>query len=293
MTPKIGLFAVILAVAVIPLAGIALFAGAIAVPKLLCLVTIGLVGMAVTANQLVSRADGCRRSFPVEESTRIYEGTLVFVNAAGYADDDTATGANRFAGISIREVDNSSGADAALNCEVWRDGVFLLTGTGFAQTSVGRDAYATDNYTVTGAPSASGVRIGQIVGYVSSTQVYVEIDTDDASETSTVQTKTADYTVTVADSGRTFSTAGAGGTVVFAMPAAVPGLRYRFYVGAAQELRIDPNGTETISLPSNGVAGAAGKYLTANAAGETVAIECVVAGTWSVFGYTGTWTAEA
>lgn len=250
--------------------------------------------MAVTANQLISRQEGCRASYPIEEACRIYEGTLVFVNAAGYADDDTATGANRFAGIAVKEFDNSSGADGAMECEVYRKGVFLLTGTGFAQTSVGRVAFATDNYTVTAAPSASGVRIGTIVKYVSSTKVYVDIDTDADDEilTGTVQTKTADYTVTVADSGRTFSTAGASGTVVFTLPAAVPGLRYRFRVGAAQELRIDPDGTETISLPSTGVPGAAGKYLTANAAGETVDIQCDVAGTWSVYGYTGTWTAE-
>lgn len=293
MTPKYGLIALIVAIAVVPLAGLALLAAGVAVPKLIGLVTLGLVGMAVTANQMISRQDSGRKSLPMEEATTIYEGTLVFINAAGYADDDTGTGANRFGGIAVKSFDNSTGADGGLTCEVFSEGIFLLTGTGFAQTSVGRDAYATDNYTVTGAPSASGVRIGKIVAYVSSTKVWVEIDTDAKIPASTVQTKTADYTVTVADSGRTFSTAGASGTVVFAMPAAVPGLRYRFYVGAAQELRIDPNGTETISLPSTGVAGAAGKYLTANAAGETVDIECVVAGTWSVFGYTGTWTAEA
>lgn len=110
---------------------------------------------------------------------------------------------------------------------------------------------------------------------------------------SVVIPKTADYTVTVAESGRTFTTVGAAGTVVFSLPAAVLGLKYRFRVGAAQELRIDPNGSEVIALPSTGVAGAAGKYLTANADGETVDIECTKAGQWSVFGFTGTWTAEA
>lgn len=110
---------------------------------------------------------------------------------------------------------------------------------------------------------------------------------------SDVAAKTADYTVTKGDSGKTFTTVGAAGTVTFALPAALVGLRYRFRVGAAQELRLDPNGTETIALPLTGVQGAAGKYLTANADGETVDIECTKAGEWSVFGYTGTWTAEA
>ena len=108
-----------------------------------------------------------------------------------------------------------------------------------------------------------------------------------------VQAKTANYTVVaLTDNGATFSTDGAAGAVTFAMPVATVGQRYRFRVGAAQELRIDPNGTETIALPSTGVQGAAGKYLTADANGETVSIECTRTGQWSVFGFTGTWTAE-
>jgi len=247
--------------------------------------------MAVTANQLTKRQEGCRVSYPAA-AANLYEGSLAFINSAGYLDDDTATGANAFAGIVVAQCDNSGGSAGDLNAEVYAEGVFELTGTGFAQTSVGRAAFATDNYTITAAPSASGVYVGRIVGYVSSTKVLVSIEPIESAGASTVQTKTADYTVTAGDSGRTFTTNGASGTVVFSMPAAVPGLKYRFHVGAAQELRIDPNGTETISLPSTGVAGAAGKYLTANAAGETVDVECAVAGTWSVFGYTGTWTAE-
>lgn len=103
----------------------------------------------------------------------------------------------------------------------------------------------------------------------------------------------AGATLTADDSGTFHTNAGASGAIVLALPAAVPGMRFGFYVAVAQELRIDPNGTETISLPSTGVPGAAGKYLTANAIGETVELVCVVAGTWGVFGFTGTWTAEA
>lgn len=108
-----------------------------------------------------------------------------------------------------------------------------------------------------------------------------------------VEAHTASDTLTVNETGTVHTNTGASGAITLTLPAATVGLHYKFYVGAAQELRIDPNGTETISLPSTGVAGAAGKYLTANAAGETVSIFCPVAGTWAVLGYTGTWTSEA
>lgn len=107
-----------------------------------------------------------------------------------------------------------------------------------------------------------------------------------------VEAHTAGDTLTTAESGTVHTNAGASGAVTLVLPAAAVGLEYFFGVRAAQELRIDPNGTETISLPSTGVPGAAGKYLTADAIGETVHLVCVAAGTWAVMGYTGTWTAE-
>ena len=106
-----------------------------------------------------------------------------------------------------------------------------------------------------------------------------------------VEAHTADDTLTAAESGTTHTNAGASGAIALVLPPATVGLTYRFVVRAAQELRIDPDGTETISLPSTGVPGAAGAYLTANAIGESVELVCDTAGTWAVLGYTGTWTA--
>jgi hypothetical protein len=112
--------------------------------------------------------------------------------------------------------------------------------------------------------------------------------------TDRVLTKTADYTLTAIDcTGAICSNVGAAGTTVWSLPAALPGMSILARVGVAQQLRLEPIGSETISLPSTGVPGAAGKYLVADVIGETVWLICVVAGTWSVFGYTGTWTAEA
>lgn len=103
--------------------------------------------------------------------------------------------------------------------------------------------------------------------------------------------KTADYTVVLdVDNGKTFTNEGAGAAVTFALPAATVGQWYRFVVKAAQELRLDPNGTQTISLPT-GVQQAAGAYITANAVGERISIECVKAGEWDTTEDVGTWTA--
>jgi hypothetical protein len=105
----------------------------------------------------------------------------------------------------------------------------------------------------------------------------------------------ADATVAAADAYRNIhvSNAGASGAVTFALPAALAGMQVTAVVEAAQELRLDPDGTETIALPSSGVQGAAGKYLTANAVGENVSLVCLTDGTWEASNFTGTWTAEA
>ncbi len=98
--------------------------------------------------------------------------------------------------------------------------------------------------------------------------------------------------ITEAYSGGVFTNEGASGAAVFALGASAVGVELTFMVMAAQELRIDPSGTETIALPSTGAQGGAGKYLTANAVGEWVRLLCVKAGQWQVTGYLGTWEAE-
>lgn len=101
-----------------------------------------------------------------------------------------------------------------------------------------------------------------------------------------------DFTLTANDNGTAHTNTAATGVVVGNLPAATVGLRFTFGIGAAFALRINPSGSETISLPSNGVPGAAGKYLEADAVGESVDLICLVAGNWNVKGFTGTWSAE-
>jgi len=98
--------------------------------------------------------------------------------------------------------------------------------------------------------------------------------------------------ITEAYSGGIFTNEGASGAAVFALGPAAVGVELTFCVMTAQELRIDPSGTETIALPSSGAQGAAGKYLTADAVGEWVKLVCVKTGQWQVQGYAGTWAHE-
>jgi hypothetical protein len=83
-----------------------------------------------------------------------------------------------------------------------------------------------------------------------------------------------------------------GSAAVFNLPAALVGMEFYFYVLSAFALRINPDGNETIGLPSSGVQQAAGKYIEADAIGEYVHIMCFKAGQWETLDYRGTWTVE-
>lgn len=115
--------------------------------------------------------------------------------------------------------------------------------------------------------------------------------------------KTANYTVTYADSGSLFSNTGASGAITFTLPTAIVGMEYRFYVGAAFELRVDPGANDKHqygSLTGGIVSMADGEYLTSSSAGAFLHIICYDAAVgWVVMGDTaggvggiGAWTEQ-
>jgi hypothetical protein len=265
--------------------------------------------MALSAARTTSRGQvhGRTATDPVVSGSIIYDGALTAWNAAGtgFVPLDKTTTGLKFAGYAIRGGVGTAGDNAVVE----RRGTRWLPHAGTATAAmVGGMAYGDSDEKVTDVPPSQSGGFDHVIGRIididtATNEMKIDLEDSNAREVGDgiggvgsyglVEAKTGDYTVLAADHGKTFTTVGAAGTVTFAMPAAVLGHRNEFRVGAAQELRIDPNGTEVIALPSTGVAGAAGKYLTANADGETVEIECTKAGQWSVFGFTGTWTAEA
>lgn len=134
--------------------------------------------MAKTANQTMTRRDCGRRPISAAAATVLYGGCAAFLNAAGNAINTIGAGASVFAGI-VQEsgIDNSAGAAGDKSGWCYAEGVFLLTGSGFAQTDVGQRVYWTDNYTLT-LTAAGNVLAGTIEEVESSTQVWVDIETD-------------------------------------------------------------------------------------------------------------------
>lgn len=131
---------------------------------------------ALSDNKEVQRKDGVVLAHKVVGSDIIYRGALVKINADGYLAPCAAEAGAVFAGIAYEEVDNSSGSAGDEECRVYKEGVFLLEGSGFAQADVGEAVYASDDQTVTKTHAANLQRVGVIVEFESSTKVWVKIE---------------------------------------------------------------------------------------------------------------------
>lgn len=133
--------------------------------------------MAVTANQIVKRQgrDGKLASLPVAADAVIYEGTMVFEDAGGdFAGTVVENGS--FGGIAREYVDNTGGADAAKNVEVWTDGDFVLAmdTTSLAAADIGKPVYGVDNFTVS-ETATDLVPVGIIMKVLSTSSALVRI----------------------------------------------------------------------------------------------------------------------
>lgn len=226
---------------------------------------------------------------PVAADTVIDSGGLVARDASGNAVNAGSTVTGNVIGRSENGADNTGGAAGDESVLVER-GVFVLQLDATnppTKAHILKPVYATapDTVAYTGT-----CRAGILLGFDPGGLPIVDTSRADAPAVGGHDADGA--TLTVLDNGALISNLGAAGAATWVLPAALPGLEFHFAVKVAQQLRIDPNGNETIELPSTAAQGAAGKYLVADAIGEFIHLRCLVAGTWSVVASGGTWTAE-
>jgi len=213
--------------------------------------------------------------------------------AAGNALAAADTAGLRVLGRVEADADNSGGAAGAVNALI-KAGCFRWdnSATGvLSNVHLGKECFVENSSTVSSAPGTNGIVAG-IVRRVDSDGVWVD------TEHNLALTKGGAHdndgrALTAADSGKLFTNLGASGAIEFDLPPATVGLEFHFAVRLEAALRIDPDGVETIELPSTAAQGAAGKYLEADAINESITLRCIVAGTWSVARSAGTWTHQA
>lgn len=91
--------------------------------------------------------DGRRFGNPVAAATRIFDGAMVALNAAGDAIPAIPTAA-RMRGVALHEADNADGTAGAISVETDR-GPFLVANDGTVdRTHIGGDVFVVDDNTV-------------------------------------------------------------------------------------------------------------------------------------------------
>ncbi len=121
-------------------------------------------------------------AFGVATATTIYAGSLVAINASGYAVPASDSKALRVVGVARKQVVNS-GANGAKSVEVLQ-GTFLMENSAGADAVVLADlknaCYAADDQTVAQTPSADNSRpVAGIVEDVTSDGVFVRVGSFD------------------------------------------------------------------------------------------------------------------
>lgn len=131
---------------------------------------------ALTRDRATSYREGIEVEFPVAASTKIYAGSMVCVNADGYAAPAADTSGYRFVGVAMEQADNSSGANGALVVRLRRVGVFEFDAASLTQAKVGDAMYTVDDQTFADTAGVTNhVRAGVLAKYVSATKGWIDI----------------------------------------------------------------------------------------------------------------------
>lgn len=130
---------------------------------------------ALTSDRKTTYRKGIEIEYKVAAGAKIYAGSIVCVNASGYAAPGADTAGFKFVGIAGEQADNSSGANGDITVRVRRKGIFRLTASGMAITDICAAVKVSDDQTVA-KTTTNSVACGTIAEFISATQVGVDID---------------------------------------------------------------------------------------------------------------------
>jgi len=131
---------------------------------------------ALTANYDAERKDGLLVSYKVAAGVVIYKGSMVGLDAAGYAVPAADVASMAFVGVAYDKCDNAGGGAGDVAVRVWKDGTFKFARASASQSDLGKTAFVVDDNTVA-LSSSHGVAAGTIVEVPSADAVRVLIRT--------------------------------------------------------------------------------------------------------------------
>lgn len=133
---------------------------------------------ALTKDRNTKRRDGVQFNDPVAASTRIFAGSLVCLNASGFAVPGSTATTLKARGVAQEHVDNSTGGAGALRVET-RRGVFPFANSAatdeITRVDIGADAYIVDDQTVAKTHATNSRSVAGVIRDVDSDGVWVEI----------------------------------------------------------------------------------------------------------------------
>jgi hypothetical protein len=131
---------------------------------------------ALTKDRATSYREGIEMDFPVAADTRIFAGSLVCVNASGFALPAADISGLRFIGVALNQADNRGGANGGKNLRVRRTGVFEFAATTITQAMVGDPMYAVDDQTfASAAVCTNDIKVGLLAKYAGATKGWIDI----------------------------------------------------------------------------------------------------------------------
>lgn len=129
---------------------------------------------AAAIDRNTDRKDGGFKAYPVLAATKIFKGTLVVIDAAGFAKPAVNAANNKVVGVADAQADNSAGASAAINVIV-REGVYRFAATAITQAMVGKIMHVVDDQTFDDAIGTAGIKAGRLVEFVSVTEGWIHV----------------------------------------------------------------------------------------------------------------------
>jgi predicted RecA/RadA family phage recombinase len=130
----------------------------------------------LTRDRATSYREGVEVDYPVAAGAKIYAGSLVCVNADGFAVPAADTSGYVFVGVALEQMDNSAGANGAKSLRVRREGVFEFDAASITQAMVGGPMYVVDDHTFDDAAGPTNdIKVGLLVKFASATKGWIDI----------------------------------------------------------------------------------------------------------------------